>query len=180
MNKTIINLAGIIILTVGMMAGAASAQNIDGGGIAPSGFYTGIETDKGTCETSGEKCYGDTFVLNSYGEWDTRHLTIAVNYLNIGNRNGGGFSVTGGSWSLVVFDQNGYAGTLYGKVLEGSIVHFSNQDGEIVSKQVRVNLRSTGGLGIFKGKAGENIPGVYQASTNLPSGETSGNAVFTF
>jgi|GEM_PF-1840473 len=180
MYKTITELTGMIILTVAMMTGAASAQDINGGGVAPTGFYTGIETDKGTCEKSGEVCYGNTFVLNSYGEWDTRHLTIAVNYLNIGNGNGGGFSVTGGTWSLVIFDQNGYAGTLYGKVSDGSIVLLSDGDGEIISKQLRVNLRSTGGLGIFKGKEGENIPGVYEASTTVPSGETSGSAVFTF
>lgn len=180
MYKTIIKLTGLIILTAAMMTGKASAQDIKDGNVVPAGYYTGIETDRGSCERSNEVCYGNTFVLNSNGEWETRHLTVSLNYLNIGNRNGSGFRVTGGTWSLVIFDQNGYVGTLYGKVLEGSIALLSNVDGEIISKQMRVDLSSTGGLGIFRGKDVEKISGVYEASTDVLSGETSGNAVFTF
>jgi len=40
------------------------------------------------------------------------------------------FPVTGGSWSLVVFRDNVYAGTLFGKVSGGAIDAVTNRNGE--------------------------------------------------
>ena len=179
MTKQMTKIAMMMILAIGLMAGAATAQNKDGDGFAPVGFYSGIETAQGTFDPISQIRYGNSFVLNSYGEWETHHLTVSLNYSTnqfIPNN----YIVTGGSWSLVVFRDNQYAGTLYGEVQTGSVNLITNTNGEEVSKQVQVNLRSTGGLGTFQRKGNENISSVYRTTTDLRSMATQGNANFNF
>jgi hypothetical protein len=180
MTKKMTKIAMMLVLGIGLMASAATAQDLKGVGFGPVGIFDGVETAQGNCETITQRCYGDTFVLNSFGENETHHLTVSLNYLNISNHNGSGMGVISGSWTLVVFRDNQYAGTLYGEIRNGNLSLLTNDSGEEVSKQVQVNLISTGGMGIFKGKEGENIGGVYSAITDLRSKETSGSASFNF
>lgn len=179
MTKQMTKIAMMMVLAIGLMASAATAQNKDGGGFAPTGIYTGIETAEGNLDQLSAIRYGNSFVLNSFGEWETHHLTVSLDYTTnqiVPNN----FIVTGGTWSLVVVRDNQYAGTLYGDVQVGSVNLTTNANGEAVSKQVQVNLRSSGGLGIFAGRAGKDISGAYNAITDLRSSETNGNANFNF
>ena len=178
MNKQMTKMMVMAVLAIGLMASAATAQ-IKGGGFGPVGPYTGIETAVGSVDLLSQIHYGDTFVTNNFGEWESYHLTVSLNYSTsqfIPNS----FIVTGGTWSLVVVRDNQYAGTLYGEVQAGSVNLIANNSGDIVSKQVQINLRSTGALGVFQGKGNENISGVYNATTDLRSKETTGNASFNF
>lgn len=179
MKKQMTKIAIILVLVIGLTAGAANAQ-VDNGGLHSVGVYSGIETAEGTCEAVSTMCYGNTFVLDSYGEWETYHLTVSLNYLGIPNHNGSGMGITGGTWSLLVYREGAYAGTLYGKVQEGSLSIITDSKGEEVSKQVQANLNSTGGSGMFKGKEYENISAAYTALIDLRSKETSGGASFSF
>lgn len=178
MTKQIAKIAMMLILAVGLTAGAAAAQNKDGG-FAPVGIYTGIETAAGTLDPFSATRYGDSFVLNSFGEWESHHLTVSLDHSTdqiVPNN----FIVTGGTWSLIVIRDNQYAGTLYGKVSTGSVSLITDGNGEEVSKQVQINLSSTGGLGIFAGRKDETISGVYNATTDLRSKETQANVNFNF
>jgi len=162
------------------MVSAAAAQSRDSGnGLAPVGIYTGVETSPGICDAMSGMCHGNTFVLNSYGEWEIHHLTVSLNYSTnqfVPNN----FIVSGGSWSLVIYRDNVYAGTLYGEVQTGSVRLITDGNGEETSKRVQASLLATGGLGMFAGKESENISGVYDATTNLRSSETTGSLYFPF
>lgn len=166
MAKQMTKIAMIMILAIGLMASAATAQNKDDG-FAPVGIYTGVETAQGTFESMSAMRYGNTYVLNSSGEWESHHLTVSLNYLLSGTPPLQGFSVISGNWSLVVIRDNQYAGTLYGEVTGGAITFIENANGETTSKRIQVNLQGKGGLGIFAGKNSENIVGVYDAITDL-------------
>lgn len=179
MTKQIAKITMMLVLTIGLLAGAATAQNKGDDGVAPVGIYTGIETAEGTLDQLSNTRYGDTFVLNSFGEWESHHLTVSLDYSTspfVPNN----FIVASGTWSLVVIRENQYAGTLYGKVLTGGVSLITNSDGEEVSKQVQINLSSTGGLGIFADRKSETISGVYNATTDLQTKETRGNVNFNF
>src|SRR5687767_11980638 len=121
MREFLIKITLIFALTV-CAAGTVSAQVRNNGGVIGVGLYTGVESAAGTCEMSVAMCYGNTYVLNSFGEWESHHLTVSLNYFNSLPAGGNGFTVTGGNWSLVVMRENQYAGTLYGEVKDGSIV----------------------------------------------------------
>jgi hypothetical protein len=166
----------ILILTLAVCASSAvSAQ-----GVGPVGFYTGIESAAGTCEmTVTSTCFGNTYALNSFGEWESHHLTVSLNYFNSLPGGGNGFAVTGGDWSLVVIRENQYAGTLYGKVTDGSIVYPPTDD-EKSKKIIEVNLQATGGLGIFNNKRRKKITSTLKMTTNLNSRETTGRLDITF
>ncbi|CAN5210540.1 hypothetical protein BH10ACI1_BH10ACI1_15270 [soil metagenome] len=178
MTKQMTKMAMMMVLAIGLMASAATAQNKNGG-FAPVGIFSGVETSPGICEIVSAMCSGNTFVLNSYGEWETHNLTVSLNYsLNTYIPNN--FIVTSGSWSLTVIRDKQSVGTLYGEIQTGSINLITDSNGEAVSKQVRATLRSTGGLGIFAGKDSKNISGMYEAITDSRSKETSGSAGFNF
>lgn len=178
MSKHIANIAIMLVLIVVLTVGAATAQNKDGD-FAPVGFYTGIETAEGTPDWFWAMHYGDTFVLNSAGEWESHHLTVSLDHSLI-QYVPNNFIVTGGTWSLVVIRDNQYAGTLYGKVSTGEVNLITDGDGKEVSKQVQITLISTGGLGIFAGRKNKEISGVYHATTDLRTKETRGNVNFNF
>lgn len=179
MTKKMTKIAMMMVLAIGLMTSAAMAQ-IKGGGFGPIGIYSGIETAEGTFDSMTAIRYGNTFVLNSHGEWETHHLTVSIDYLLSGTTPNEGFAVVSGSWSLVVYRDNVYAGTLHGDILNGVVVFPDNAQKSPAAKRVQLSLRSTGGLGIFKGKSGEDIAGIYDARTDLHSKETQGTANFGF
>ena len=167
MKKRITKIAMMLVLMAGLMVSAATAQSKNGGDFAPVGIYTGVETAQGTFESMSAMRYGNTYLLNSYGEWESHHLTVSLDYLVSGTYPLQGFSVMSGNWSLAVIRDNQYAGTLYGEVESGAILFIENANGEIISKQTEVSLRATGGLGMFAGKESKNITGVYSVMTDL-------------
>ena len=165
----------LLLSLAACVTGAASAQ-----GVGPVGFYTGIESAAGTCEmTITSTCFGNTYVLNSFGEWESHHLTVSLNYFNSLPSGGNGFAVTGGNWSLVVIRENQYAGTLYGNITDGSIV-YPPTDEEKSKKITEVNLQATNGLGIFNNKRRKKITATLKMTTNLNSRETTGRLDITF
>jgi hypothetical protein len=179
MNKQMTKLMVTAVFAIGLMASAATAQEITGGGFAPVGIYTGTETAEGTFDLLSAQHYGNTFVMNSFGEWESYHLTVSLDY-STNQFVPNSFIVTGGTWSLVVIRDNQYAGTVYGSVQSGSVNLVANNGGDIVSKQVQVDLRSTGAFGSLRRKNNEIISGVYNATSDLRSHETFGNASFNF
>lgn len=167
----------MLVLAIGLAAGAAAAQVKDDSGFAPVGLYTGEEIDEGICSRGSDAiCYGNVFALTSFGEWETHHLTISIDYMVGGINPKEGFPVVDGFWTLVVYRDNAFAGKLKGSVLGGTVF----VDDESSLKHVQLNLRSAGGSGMFEGKAGENINGIYRTTTNMRTKETSGNANFGF
>ncbi len=174
MPKLLTNIALLLILAVSV-TGAVSAQ-----GVGPVGFYTGIESATGSCEMQvTSTCFGNTYILNGFGEWESHHLTVSLNYYNSLPSGGNGFAVTGGDFSLVVIRENQYAGTLYGKVTNGSIVYPSTNDGKS-KKIIEVNLQAAGGLGIFNNKRRKKITGTLKMTTEFESRETTGRLDMNF
>lgn len=60
MTKQMTNVAMMLVLTLGLMAGAAMAQKDDGGSLAPVGIFTGVESSGGTVDSSGTNIWGNT------------------------------------------------------------------------------------------------------------------------
>ena len=171
-------MAAIMILAVGLMTSSAMAQNKHGAGFAPVGFYTGVEAAAGTLEPTTGNHYGNTLVMNSYGEWETYCLTVSIDY-SITQFVPNSYIVTGGSWSLVVFRDGVYAGTLYGTVPSGNVLVSTNSSSDSI-KLTQINLLTTGGLGAFNNKEFRDINGVMNATTDIRSSEAAGNVALSF
>lgn len=181
MKKRITKIAAIIILAITLTATAA-AQSQTNDDSAQIISLTGIETVRAIEPISGI-FYGNTFVLNSLnnsGESETHHFTVSLDYLCEFCKGNSQSSVTGGSWSLVVFRDNLYAGTLYGKVSGGTIDAVTNRNGEPGFRQMQINLEATGGLGRLAAGRRTNTSGVYEAITDANSNQTKASVSFTF
>ena len=86
--------------------------------------------------------------------------------------------VIGGAWSLVVLDENGYAGTIYGDVVSGEIRDSIDDKGNTIVKQTQINLIATGSTGNFEQY--KEIAGNMQIMTALDTLETKGLMVLKF
>ncbi len=181
-------IATMIILAISFLTSAA-AQSQTNDDSAQIVSLTGTETAQGTFEPMTNMFYGNTFVLNSLNgseELETRYFTTSLDYSSapycteVRCEVNSHFSVTGGSWSLVVFRNNAYAGTLYGRVSGGTINVMNNHQGEPNYRKMQVNLKATGGLGRFAERGSANVRGVFEAVTDARSNQTTGSLNFTF
>ena len=181
MTKQMIKIAAMIILAIGLTTSAAAQSVLTR--IIP---LTGIETAQGTFNPLTNIVYGNSFVLSNIAEPETHLFTISLDYScaldNLGEQCAGSthFPVTGGSWSLVVFHNNEYSGTLFGKVSGGAIDIVKNNDGKPDFRQMQIDLKATGGLKSFAGEKSANISGGYEAVTDTSSGQTTGNFYYTY
>jgi hypothetical protein len=178
MRKQMTKIVVVLILTIGLAVSAAAQKQTTDPPIRLIPL-TGIESVRGTFEPLINKFYGNSFVLNSLAEPDAHHLNISLDYLCEQCQENNHFSVTSGSWSLVVFRSNVYAGTLYGKVSGGTIDAVTNRNGEPGFRQMQINLQATGGMGEFAAGNSANITGVYEAITDARSKRTTGSVYFT-
>ncbi len=180
MIEQITKIAMVIILAISLTVSTA-AQSQTNDDLAQIIALTGVETSRGTFEPISNMSYGNTFVFNGFAASETHHLTISLDYLCEQCDTNSHFPVTGGSWSLVVFRNDVYVGTLYGKVSGGAIDVVTNRNGEPGFRQMQINLRATGGLGRFAVRRGAtNINGVYEAITDAHSNRTIANINFPF
>lgn len=171
-TKVLTRMAAILMLAVGLMTSAAMAQSNERGEFRPIGYYVGVETAAGTLEPTSGTTYGNTLVMNGFGEWDTHCLTVSLDY-SITQFVPDSFIVTGGSWSLVVFRDKVYVGTIYGKVLSGNVLLSANNNGDPI-QLTQINLQTTGGLGEFEGKEIKDHSGVFDGTTDLRSNSAEG------
>ena len=183
MTKQMIKIAAMIILAIGLTTSAA-AQSKTEFGLPQSIPLTGMETAAGTYDPLTNIVYGNSFALENLGDSETHFFTVSLDYsrtvdyscehCDIVSR----YPVTDGLWSLAVFRNNDYVGTLFGKVAGGAIDAITASGQEQVYRQMQINLEATGGLGIFAGRKSANISGVYEGVTEIISNQASGNITF--
>ncbi len=180
MTKLLINIVLIGALTAYAASAVAAQNNNSDSSVILADLYTGIESAAGTCEMMfTATCYGNTFVLNSFGKAESRHLTVSLNYFNSLPNGGNGFAVLSGIWSLVVMRGGEYFGTLYGNVENGSIV-FPKNENEPGTKITTATLRMTGGLGSFENRRRKKISVTLNLVTHLTSRQTTGHLDLSF
>lgn len=179
MAGLLINIVLTAVLTLYAASAVAAQNNNPDSSVILADLYTGIESAAGTCEMMfTATCYGNTFVLNSFGKAETRHLTVSLNYFNSLPNGGNGFAILGGTWSLVVIRDGQYVGTIYGDVKDGSIV-FPQNENEPSAKITTATLRITGGLGSFETRRRKKTSVTLNLSTHLTSRQTTGHLDLT-
>jgi len=114
---------------------------------APGVSMLGLQPNAGTYDFLNDKCWGNTFVLNGSGEWFTSHLTITMDYVSgIANPEKGNV-VTFGTWTMTIYKENAYFGTVYGEVAEGNLAWWvSPKTGLIEKRNTDIVLRVLGTL----------------------------------
>jgi hypothetical protein len=163
MKNQMIKMAMMIVWAAGLMTAAVSAQNEIGDDLAKGFIYDGVETSAGNQDPVSGFQYSNTYVLTSLREGESRYMTVSVNSREMFK----GVGVTGGAWSVAVFRDGAYVGTVYGEVVSGDIQNIVSKKGYVVGKQTRVDLQGTGGTGIFDNEESQKINGSLIMSTEL-------------
>lgn len=170
MKNQIIKMTMMTIGAVVLMTAAVSAQSPDYP--AKGSIYDGVESSSGNQDPLSGFQYGNTFVLTSIGKVESRYLTVSVNSQEMFK----GVGVTGGAWSLAVFRDGAHVGTLYGDVVSGEIQQIIGKK----VKQTRLELRATGGTGIFDNDGSLKINGSLFMTTDLSSKRTTAFETLNF
>ncbi len=181
MYKQMIQIAAMLILLVGAANGQTFDQNPKPEPIVGAFFYNGVETSPGVLEQAGSTRYGNSYILDSTGEWETRHLTVSLNYYSSLPSGATTLTILGGSWSMITYDLNGqYQGTLYGDVVSGVIDFKPDASGNVINKKTSAQLMSTGYLRPFLLPIKRRLRGTLEMTTNLDSPQTSGTLNLNF
>ena len=165
MTNQMTKIAMMIVLAAGLMTVAVSAQNEIGNDLAKGSIYDGLETSAGNQDPVSGFQYGNAFVLTSSGEVESRYMTVSINSREMFK----GVGVTGGTWSVAVFRDNVYFGTVYGEVVSGDIQDIISKKGDVIGKQTRIELMGTGGTGTFDNVESQKIGGSLIMTTDLLS-----------
>lgn len=164
MKKQMTKIAMMVVLAIGLTASAATAKNEIRDYLAKGFLYEGVETSAGNQDPVSGFQYGTTYVLSSLGEVESRYMTVSVNSRE---RRFIGVRVTGGAWSVAVFRDGAHVGTVYGEVISGDIQQIINKEGELIGKQTQIDLKGTGGTGIFDNEESQEINGSLNMTTDL-------------
>lgn len=175
MIKQMIKIAMMMVMVIGLMASSATARNEIRDDDVKGFVYDGVESSAGNQDPVSGFHYGNAFVLSSVREVESRYLNVSINsremFLGVG--------VTGGTWSVAVFRDGGNVGTVYGEILAGEIQDIIGEKGQRIGKQIRIDLRATGGTGIFDNDESQNISGSLTITVDLLAKKKIATAVET-
>ena len=163
MKNKMLKMAMMVVSGLVLLTSAVSARNEIGNYAAKGVVYDGVESSAGYKDAVSGFHYGNTFVLASVVEAESRHLSVSVNSQEVFK----GVGVTGGAWSVVVFNDGAHIGTVYGEIVSGEIQDIISEKGELIGKQTLMELRATGGTGIFNNEWGQGIKGTLIMTTDL-------------
>lgn len=163
MNNKMLKMAMMIVSGLVLLTSAVSARNEIGNHAAKGFVYDGLETSAGNQDPVSGFHYGNTFMLASVVEGESRYLNVSVNSRQMFK----GVGVTGGAWSVAVFSDGAHLGTVYGEIVSGEIRDIITEKGELIGKETLMDLQATGGTGIFNNEWGEGIKGTLIMTTDL-------------
>ena len=111
----------------------------------PGVSLMGVQNTPGTYDFLNDKCWGNTFVLNGSGEWFTSHLTVTMDYISGQPNPDGGNMISYGTWTMTIYKEGAYFGTLYGEIASGDIAWRINpKTGIIDGRSTEAYLRVLG------------------------------------
>ncbi len=178
MKKTIYLLVLSLLLASGAIAQMKSSQqsvqnmveaNEDGPIQLPTIrlIFNGIETDAAELDVMNSNLYrGNSFVMvsNDSRNGIATNMTVNYNFYPVEDQPGV-YTITGGRWSLTVYQNGSYIGALFGDVSEGTITDAVDEgSGDCLNRQIMASFRINGGMQHF-----ENVEPEEKASGEFSS-----------
>ncbi|HEV7644619.1 MAG TPA: hypothetical protein VGO50_11795 [Pyrinomonadaceae bacterium] len=171
MKKTIYLLVLCLLLAGGAIAQMksnkqSSVQNmVEKGEDSPIGLpmrlsFNGIETGAAELDVMNSSLYrGNSFAMVS-GEDRGIATNITINYdFSPVEDQPGVFTITGGTWTLSVYEHGNYVGTLFGEVADGTFTDVIDEgSGDCVSRSIVARFRINGGMERYENVEPEDKP----------------------
>lgn len=108
----------------------------------------GLELAKGTFDQIDDKVWGNTFLVAGSEGKSLGQLTLSVDYVSGTPDAFNGNRVTNGTWSLALFREGQYAGSIYGNFVVGSFQWKISREG-LTRGMLSAKLRVVGGTGSY-------------------------------
>jgi len=183
MKKTIFLLIMTLLLAGGAAAQLGSKQvaknalTIEPPVDTPvSNNFQGMESSGGTMDVLSNLYRGHSFVFLSDDRTNPISLTVTMDYGLI--EAPGTYQVVSGQWTLVVFEDGNYVGTLFGDIPQGMIQEVANLEsaGGVSQRTFKLNFRITGGMDRYENTEPEDDPhGGFQGTVDTKSSHAEGS-----
>jgi hypothetical protein len=141
--------------------------------------FKGNESAAPTFDVLNNMYWGNAFALVTDDKSNSTVLSVSFDYTPNMEQPGDN-QVTGGSWTLTVYQNGDYVGTIYGNVSDGVIVETTDETtGSVSMKSVKAHFIVTGGMGLYENIDVDQAPqGDYSSLTDYFDGGKT-NAVLT-
>lgn len=102
---------------------------------------------------------GNSFVMISNDRLGTAtSMTVSLDFYPVEDQPGV-YIVTGGSWSMTVYEQGKYVGALFGDIPEGVVTDVIDEgSGDCLNRSVKAMFRVTGGMERYENVQPEDKP----------------------
>jgi len=159
MKKTIFLLVLTILLAGGAVAQKTSKQTVLSSEVQSSvdptdidinpkskmGFL-GKENAAANMDVMNNLLRGNSFVMISDERDSPSSLTVSMDFTPVDGEPGS-YTVTSGSWTLVVYENGVYVGAIYGNVTEGTVTDtIDGGTGETAIRSMKATFQITGGM----------------------------------
>jgi hypothetical protein len=111
---------------------------------------SGIETVAAELDVMNSNLYrGNSFVMvsNDEGRGIATNMTVNFNFYPVEDQPGV-YNVTGGNWTLTIYEHGNYVGALFGDVVEGGVLTdvVDEGSGDCLSRSIVARFRINGGM----------------------------------
>jgi hypothetical protein len=133
--------------------------------------FSGRESAGGELDRLNNVVRSNTFVMVSDDQLNAKSLTVSFDLQPIDEP--GVYKVVNGHWTLMVYEDGVFAGSIYGDVSEGRAYdQVDGTTGDALQRTIRGSFRIQGGMGRYELTAPEpNASGLFTSWTNYADGK---------
>jgi hypothetical protein len=134
--------------------------------------FTGRENLPGTFDALNQMMRGNSFVLVSDDQVNQTSMTVSFDLISADEPNVQ--KVVNGNWTLMVYENGSYAGTIYGDVFDGRSTDQVNASGALTQRAFTARFRIRGGIGRYSNVVIDETPSVdYSSVTDYTNGKST-------
>lgn len=132
--------------------------------------FIGRETLPGTWDALNQVYRNNSFVLASEGQVDNSSMTASFDMVSA--EEDGKFKIVDGQWTIVVYENGLYVGSIYGEFFDGRVTQVKNAQAALVSRIITSRFRIKGGIGRFENAGSDDAPsGGFNSTTDYTNGK---------
>lgn len=132
--------------------------------------FTGRETSGGSYDSMNRLQRNNTFVMASEGQTNASSMTTAFDMIPGDEINT--FKIVDGRWTIMVYENGLYVGSIYGEFFDGRVTDQVDGSGNRTMRTVTSWFRIKGGIGRFENAGSEeNASGQFTSVTDYTNGK---------
>lgn len=132
--------------------------------------FAGRETLAGTFDSLNQVYRNNTFVLASDDVTNASSMTASFDMISA--EEAGQYKIVDGQWTVMVYENGLYVGSVYGDFFDGRVTQLEGTPGNVTTRMITSRFRIRGGIGRFENIAVDDTPsGEFNSVTDYTNGK---------